>query len=117
MRRAHELLGGRPSLIQMNDAWTFGCPSALFLYHSKPGRLDEELADMSENCGHYFALTQGHGSGGDVLMEAEAYYHRGEMENASGRRCFWENWRLFGVTAVNFRPFWNVSRGMRRKTR
>ena len=83
MRRAHELLGGRPSLIQMNDAWTFGCPSALFLYHSKPGRLDEELADMSENCGHYFALTQGHGSGGDVLMEAEAYYHRGEMENAA----------------------------------
>lgn len=82
MQRAHELLGGRPSLIQMNDAWTFGSPSALFLYHSEPGRLDAELTDMVENCGHYFALTQGHGSGGDMLMEAEAHYHRGEMENA-----------------------------------
>lgn len=82
MRRAHELLGGRPSLIQMNDAWSFGCPSALFLYHSAPGRLDRELADMTENCCHYFALTQGHGSGGDVLMAAEAHYHRGEMEHA-----------------------------------
>lgn len=82
MRCAHELLGGRPSLIQMNDAWSFGSPSALFLYHSTPGHLDTELADMTENCSHYFALTQGHGSGGDVLMAAEAHYHRGEMENA-----------------------------------
>ena len=83
MRRAHTLLGGRPSLIHMTDAWTFGSPSPLFLYHGEPGRLDGELADMAENCGYYFALTQGHGSGGDVLMEAEARYHRGEMEDAA----------------------------------
>lgn len=30
MRCAHELLGGRPSLIQMNDAWSFGCPRRCF---------------------------------------------------------------------------------------
>ncbi len=83
MRHAHTLLGDRPFLIQMSDAWMFGCPSVLFLYHSEPGRLDAELADMVENCGHYFALTQGHGSGGDVLMEAETHYHRGEAEDAA----------------------------------
>ena len=83
MRRAHELLDGRPSLISMNDAWTFGNPSVLFMYHAKAGSLDEELADMDENCSHYFALTQGHGSGGDVLMKAEALFNRGDMPGAT----------------------------------
>lgn len=83
MNQAHALLGGRPSLIHMTDAWTFGSPSPLFLYHAKLGCLDAELADMTKNCGYYFALTQGHGSGGDVLMQAEAHFHRGEMEEAA----------------------------------
>lgn len=83
MHSAHELLGGRPSLISMTDAWTFGNASVLFMYHAKTGRLDAELADMDENCVHYFALTQGHGSGGDVLMKAEAHFNRGEMEDAA----------------------------------
>lgn len=83
MNQAHGLLGGRPSLIHMTDAWTFGSPSPLFLYHAKPGCLDAELADMTKNCGYYFALTQGHGSGGDVLMQAEAHFYRGEMEDAA----------------------------------
>jgi LuxR family maltose regulon positive regulatory protein len=82
MKRSHELLSGRPSLISMNDAWTFGSPSALFLYHAEPGRLDAELADMSVFCPYYHALTQGHGAGGDVLMRAEAHFNRGEIGDA-----------------------------------
>ncbi|MDR1319960.1 MAG: LuxR C-terminal-related transcriptional regulator [Gracilibacteraceae bacterium] len=82
IRRADELLCGKPSLISMNDAWTFGSPSVLFLYHSEAGRLDGELADMDENAAHYFSLTRGHGSGGDVLMKAEALFNRGEMSLA-----------------------------------
>lgn len=83
MNQAHRLLGGRPSLIHMTDAWTFGSPSPLFLYHAKLGCLDAELADMTKNCGYYFSLTQGHGSGGDVLMQAETHFYRGEMEEAA----------------------------------
>jgi DNA-binding CsgD family transcriptional regulator len=78
MKRAHELTGGHPSLIRKNDAWTFGNPSVLFMYHSVPGRLDEELSDMKEGCGYYFALTNGHGLGGDDLMKAEAALRRAE---------------------------------------
>jgi LuxR family maltose regulon positive regulatory protein len=83
IRRADELLDGRPSLISMDDAWTFGNPSVLSLYHSEPGRLDGELDDMTNNSAHYFRLTQGHGSGGDVLMKAEALFNRGEMNAAA----------------------------------
>jgi LuxR family maltose regulon positive regulatory protein len=82
MRKASELIGGekkRPSLISMNDAWTFGNPSVLFMYHSRAGGLDTELADMTEGCEYYFALTGGHGSGGDELMKAEALFNRGEI--------------------------------------
>jgi LuxR family maltose regulon positive regulatory protein len=79
MKRAHELTGGRPSLIEMNDTWTFGNASVLFMYHSEPGRLDEELSEMKEGCGHYFTLTGGHGMGGDTLMEAEALFNRGDI--------------------------------------
>jgi LuxR family maltose regulon positive regulatory protein len=83
IRRAHELTGGRPSLIRMNDTWTFGNASVLFMYHSEPGRLDAELADMKEGCGYYFALTDGHGIGGDTLMEAESLFNRGDLKKAA----------------------------------
>jgi LuxR family maltose regulon positive regulatory protein len=82
MKRAHELTGGRPSLIRMNDPWTFGNTSVLFMYHSVPGKLDEELSEMYRGCGYYFALTEGHGSGGDFLMEAEARLNRGDPREA-----------------------------------
>ena len=90
MRQAHKLAGGRPSLISMKDTWTFGNASVLFMYHSRSGRLDEELTEMKEGCGYYFALTDGHGSGGDLLMEAEALFNRGDVKNAAktARRSF-----------------------------
>jgi LuxR family maltose regulon positive regulatory protein len=80
MRSAHGLIGGRPSLIRMNDTWTFGNASVMFMFHSEPGRLGGELAGMKEGCGYYFAMTGGHGSGGDALMEAEALFNRGDSE-------------------------------------
>jgi LuxR family maltose regulon positive regulatory protein len=82
MKRAHELTGGQPSLIRKNDTWTFGNASVLFMYHSEPGRLDEELSEMKEGCGYYFALTDGHGFGGDELMKAEARLCRGDLRGA-----------------------------------
>jgi LuxR family maltose regulon positive regulatory protein len=82
IKRAHELTGGRPSLIRMNDPWTFGNPSVLFMYHSASGRLDDELSELFDGCGYYFALVEGHGSGGDFLMEAEVCLNRGEFEKA-----------------------------------
>ncbi|MDR1483007.1 MAG: helix-turn-helix transcriptional regulator [Synergistaceae bacterium] len=58
----------------------------LFMYHSAPGKLDEELSGMYEGCGYYFALTEGRGSGGDFLMEAEAMLFRGD-DGASEALC------------------------------
>jgi LuxR family maltose regulon positive regulatory protein len=82
IRRSHALLKGRPSFISPGDAWTFGSASALFLYHAEPGRLDAEIADMSECCPYYCDLTRGHGAGGDLLFEAEAKYSRGDVGGA-----------------------------------
>jgi LuxR family maltose regulon positive regulatory protein len=79
LKNARRMLEDRQSLISMNDAWTFGNASVLFMYHSEAGRLDGELADMREGCAHYCALTGGHGYGGDVLMEAEAMWGRGDV--------------------------------------
>lgn len=78
-RRAWEALGGPFSnRADWNDSWTFGQPSVLYLFWSAAGALDRELACMDECLPYYIRLTEGHGTGADCAMRAEALLMRGE---------------------------------------
>ncbi|MDR2825483.1 MAG: hypothetical protein LBV76_01645, partial [Deltaproteobacteria bacterium] len=101
MRQASGLAGGKPSLINLANSWTFGNASALLMFHTRVGCLDAELADMESYCQYYVAMTQGHGSGGDVLMQAEALLCRGEMGAAEilGHKA-WYQAKLRGQSSI-----------------
>ncbi len=80
-RKALALLGGPAQLINAKSTWTFGSPSILFLYYREAGKLDEELGQMDECMPVYYALTEGHGSGSEAIMRAEACFMRGDIDD------------------------------------
>lgn len=81
-RKALKLLKGPASLINVKSTWTFGSPSVLYMYYRESGKLDHELEQMDECMPIYYALTEGHGSGAEIIMRAEAHFMRGEPEDA-----------------------------------
>ncbi|WMJ83771.1 LuxR C-terminal-related transcriptional regulator [Oscillospiraceae bacterium LTW-04] len=87
-RKAWELLGGSFSnRSDWNDSWTFGQTSVLYMFWSKSGALDNELACMEECLPYYIRLTQGHGTGADCAMQAEALLMRGN-DTAAEALCY-----------------------------
>ena len=82
-RRANALLGRPTSLFGPESPWTLGCPSVLFMFHRQPGQLAEEVRLMHECMPHYYTLAAGHGAGGEHLMEAEALYNAGALDDAA----------------------------------
>ena len=81
-RRALELLQGPASLINVKSTWTFGSPSVLYMFYREIGKLSEELNQMDECMPVYYTLTEGHGSGAEIIMRAEAHFMRGEPDEA-----------------------------------
>lgn len=73
----------RPAIsIQKANGWTFNSPSVLMMYHSKPGALDAELTEIDRCMPHYCKITDNHGIGADRLMQAEAAFTRGQLDDA-----------------------------------
>ena len=74
----------RPAVTLRNSgSWTFGSPSVLMMYYRAPGKLGKELAEMYECMPHYYKITNGHGRGAELLMDAEAAYLQGAWEKAA----------------------------------
>ena len=74
----------RPAISIRNEGgWTFGSPSVLMMYYRAPGELGKELAEMYECMPHYYKITNGHGRGAELLMDAEAAYLQGAWEKAA----------------------------------
>ncbi|MBR5329364.1 MAG: hypothetical protein IKV45_04075 [Firmicutes bacterium] len=69
-------------MVHTNGYWASASPTVLGLYHSVAGTLDAELAAMDEGMAAYTKVTAGHGSGGALLMKAEAAYLRADVERA-----------------------------------
>ena len=68
----------RPAVTLRNSgSWTFGSPSVLMMYYRAPGELGKELSEMYECMPHYYKITNGHGRGAELLMDAEAAYLQG----------------------------------------
>lgn len=82
-RRANALLKRPTRLYRADSPWTLGSPSVLYMFHRQSGALAEEVRRMHECLPHYYTLTDGHGSGGEYLMEAEARYMQGDFNGAA----------------------------------
>lgn len=90
-QKAFELLKGKCSSITPRDPWTFGNPSIVSLYWSKIGELDSHMSDMDKFMPIYSSMVKGHGSGADVIFQAEIALLRGGdtlAENLSYRGIF-----------------------------
>lgn len=80
---ATSLLGSSHSrLITPEFPWGFGVHTQLSLFHYKPGHLREELDNLSYFLRLYTPLTQGHGTGADILMQAEIAHMQGNFQVA-----------------------------------
>lgn len=62
--------------------WTFGSPSVLLMFYRESGRLAAHVRDMKECLPDYCRLTDGHGSGAQYVMAAEAALNAGDSETA-----------------------------------
>ena len=73
----------RPAVtIQAGSSWTFGSPSVLMMYYRAPGELQKETREMHECMPHYYRITNGHGLGAELVMDAEASFMQGKLREA-----------------------------------
>ena len=73
----------RPAVtIQAGSSWTFGSPSVLMMYYRAPGELQKETHEMHEGMPHYYRITNGHGLGAELVMDAEASFMQGKLREA-----------------------------------
>ncbi|WP_347488242.1 LuxR C-terminal-related transcriptional regulator [Desulfoscipio sp. XC116] len=83
LREAASLFKGTCSRVILPAApWCFGNCGPLADYHITPGEADRKADALEEYVALYARLTNGHGSGADVLYRAELAYHRGNLNEA-----------------------------------
>lgn len=83
LRRAAALFEGRHSRVITPDApWCYGIYSPLSVFHGAPGEAEREAKALAEYFALYAGLTNGHGSGADVLFRAELKHYQCELEEA-----------------------------------
>ncbi len=63
-------------------SYTFGSPSVLMMFHRESGKLTEEVQTMNRAMPFYYQVTDHHGMGAELVMEAEALYNRGAFTDA-----------------------------------
>jgi LuxR family maltose regulon positive regulatory protein len=82
-RRALELLDGEPSRFLLpHTPWTFGNISIVCFFWSVPGELEQELRTLEEYLPIYSKIVNGHGTGADSMMRAEALFLNGRDADA-----------------------------------
>lgn len=71
-RQAYEAFEGGESQIQCSQMdFTFGCPSILYLYHSRFGGLRQILDRLKKDGWYYTHVSGGCGAGHEYILEAE----------------------------------------------
>ncbi len=81
-RAALAELGGPSGIFDFGNSWTPASPSVLYLYWRGIGTLSNEIMLLEEHLPLYNALTNGHGTGGPALMQAEAALCSGKLSGA-----------------------------------
>lgn len=81
-RRAYKLLKSPSALLDAKGPWTFGSPSVLYMFYRKTGELQKEVKAIIDAMPFYYQVTNSHGKGAELVMEAEGYFYTGNFENA-----------------------------------
>jgi LuxR family maltose regulon positive regulatory protein len=82
-RKAWELMERPTGVYAAHSTWSMGCPSALYMFHRKPGGLEDEAELMRTCMPIYYRVTAGHGAGAEKIFEAEVLYNAGKFSEAS----------------------------------
>jgi len=83
LKEAAVLFKGKYSQVILPDMpWWFGEYSPFTAFHNEPGEADREADALEEYITLYSRLTNGHGSGADVLFRAELAFHRGSINDS-----------------------------------
>lgn len=83
LRQAAALFKGKSSRVILPEApWCFGDYCQFAEFHTAKGEADREADELETYVALYSRLTNGHGSGADVLFRAELAYYRGETGEA-----------------------------------
>ena len=82
IQKASALLKQPAKFIDTKEGWTFGSSSVLYMFYREAGKLESEVRNLTEALPFYSQITNGHGKGGEHVMEAEWYFNRGDFENA-----------------------------------
>ncbi len=86
MNEFHQLalmdLNGPSNVFDFNHSWTTANPSVLYQYWRNTGNLSNEIYLLENYMLNYMVLTNGHGTGGAVLMRAEAALYSGQLSSA-----------------------------------
>jgi LuxR family maltose regulon positive regulatory protein len=81
--QADSLFNGSCSKVILPVApWCFGSYYPLAEFHITPGEADKEADALEKYISLYSKMTNGHGSGADVLFRGELAYQRGDLNNA-----------------------------------
>lgn len=83
LRKADALFQGRPSRVIFPDSpWFYGVYSPVLTFHCVPGEAEREASELEEYYTLYARLTDGHGSGADILFRAEYAHYAGNLGEA-----------------------------------
>lgn len=83
LKQAERLFGGKCSRVILPTApWCFGDFFPFHVFHLTPGEAEHEADALEKYIAVYAKLTNGHGSGGDVLFRAELAFYRGDLGDA-----------------------------------
>lgn len=82
LRKAAELFNGNCSRIILPEMpWWFGEYAPFTAFHISPGEADREADDFEEYISLYSRLTNGHGTGADILFRAQLAFQRGNVQD------------------------------------
>lgn len=81
-QRACKLLDTPSSILDGSASWTFGSPSVLYMFYRKSGELEKEVQIIRTAMPFYYQITNSHGKGAELVMEAERHFYIGDFENA-----------------------------------
>jgi LuxR family maltose regulon positive regulatory protein len=83
LKKAEILFSGKHSQVILSDSpWWFGICSPLTDFHITPGKADEEGELLEKYIALFSKLTNGYGSGADILYRSVLAYHRGNISEA-----------------------------------
>lgn len=81
LRKILEIPGNEARLFSRGiPCWTLGSPSIFFLFHRKSGEAEQETERIKKYMADHTRLAKGHGSGSDVIMEAEWRFNQGDFK-------------------------------------